>query len=261
MLFDLLVFFLYVSSTNEKKYRSYDNNITYYLGFNNNNNYTKQIYSNYIIDTPSRFDWRDKVNVPIRNQGQCGSCWAFATVSPLEYQYTYKTNKPLHISEQNLVSCNTHKYSCEKGGWWDFDDLMKNGIVLDDSYSYDGKDELCKKIEPVNYIKVINWGNIDNNIESIKSAIFQYGPIVSGVSVDKEFYNYVDGIYDHNSDEDINHAVVIVGWDDNLHSWILRNSWGTKWGSNGYMYIEYEVSGIGSISAYVIVDINDNYIS
>lgn len=238
-----------------KKYTTKDSNVTYphnFISFNKT-----LLQSIKTVDTPSRFDWREKANVPIKNQGHCGSCWAFATVSPIEYQYTYKSGRPIRISEQSLISCNSHKYSCEKGGWWDYDDLIKNGVILEDDFPYDGIDESCKNVKATNKIKVLKWGSSGNGIEQIKSAIFQYGPVATGVSVDSEFYNYINGIYDHNSMADVNHAVVLVGWDDDIRSWILRNSWGEKWGTNGYMYIEYGVSYIATESAYVIIDINE----
>lgn len=250
----LLFLLLQITTIVTKKYRTHDGNVTYPKGFNPQAvNLFRSIPTVY---TPPRFDWREKANVPVRNQGQCGSCWAFATVSPIEYQYTYKTNEPLHISEQSLISCNSHKYSCEKGGWWDFDDLSKNGVSLADDYPYDAMDEPCRPTPTFDKLKVVKWGYAGNTVEQIKSAIYQYGPVASGVAVDDEFYKYIDGIFDHESKEDVNHAVVLVGWDDALHSWILRNSWGTRWGSNGYMYIEYGSAAIGSNAAYVIVTVN-----
>jgi C1A family cysteine protease len=253
-MYKLLLLFVIVT-TNAKKYRSKDFNKTYPLGFiPKNTTNLKEIIQ--LKSLPERFDWRNKINVPIRSQETCGSCWAFATVSPIEYLYSYKTKLDIHLSEQYLISCNSHKYSCN-GGWWDYDDLIKNGIVLSEDYPYDSTDELCKKnIKIFDNIKIINWGYVGDTIEQIKSAILQYGPVVSGVAVDDNFYNYRDGIYDHDSDEKVNHAVVLVGWDDSLNSWILRNSWSTRWGSKGYMYIEYGVSSIGTNVAYVSIDIN-----
>lgn len=249
----LFLLFSLIITGNAKKYRTHDGNITYPKGFHIPNiTLFKSIPT---INTPPRFDWREKANVPIRNQGQCGSCWAFATVSPIEYEYTYKTGSSIHISEQSLVSCNSRSYSCEKGGWWDYDDLIKNGVTLADDYPYDAIDEPCKQVPIFNRLKVVKWGYAGNTIEQIKSAIYQYGPVTSGVAVDDEFYRYIDGIFDHNSKEQVNHAVVLVGWDDGLHSWILRNSWSERWGSNGYMYIEYGSAAIGSNAAYVNIDI------
>lgn len=239
-----------------KKYRT-GNGTIYPLGFKPNNN-TLFNSIKALDNLPPRFDWRDKISVPIRSQKNCGSCWAFSTVSPIEYMYTYKTNKDIHLSEQYLISCNSHNYSCKRGGWWDYDDLIKNGIVLYDDYPYDSIDENCKEdLKKINNIKIIKWEYTGGNIEQIKTAILKYGPIVSGVSVDGEFYNYLDGIYDHDSDEPVNHAVVLVGWDDTLMSWILRNSWSQSWGSNGYMYIQYGVSAIGTQTAYVLIEVNN----
>ncbi len=239
-----------------KKYKTGNDTILYPLGFISNTYNTNSKIK--IVQTPDKYDWRDLVYVPIRNQKNCGSCWAFATVSPLEYQYTYITKNHIHISEQSLISCNTHGYSCLRGGWWDYDDITNTGIILNDDYPYNATDEICKKISPITNFKVIKWGYINNNVEEMKSAIFQYGPIATGVSVDKEFYKYINGIYDHNSLEGVNHAVVLVGWDDSIKSWILRNSWGNSWGINGYMYIEYGKSSIGTNAVYVVTNLFTN---
>lgn len=240
-----------------KKYRSLDSNVKYSHGFIPRGRHYLQDTLKATDELPSRFDWRDKVDVLVRSQENCGSCWAFATVSPLEYLYSYKTNLDMHLSEQYLVSCNTHNYSCN-GGWWDYDDLIKNGVVLFDDYPYDSKDEKCKR-NPKKFdgIKVIKWGYTGDKIEQIKTAIMKYGPVIAGVAVDQEFYNYLDGVYDHDSDEHVNHAIVLVGWDDTLRSWILRNSWSYMWGSEGYMYIQYGVSSVGTDAAYVIAEITE----
>lgn len=249
------ILFLYLFTTVEtKKYRSYDYNKKYPLGYNPLN-ITVRSSITVSNNLPIKFDWREKVNVFVRSQENCGSCWAFATISPIEYIYKYKTGLDIHLSEQYLISCNSHGYSCN-GGRWDYDDLIKKGVVLFDDYPYYSKDENCKKnIKLFDEIKVLKWGYTGNTIEQIKTAIMNYGPVVSGVSVDDQFYNYIDGIYDHDSDEMINHAIVLVGWDDDLHAWILRNSWSSKWGFGGYMYIQYGVSGIGTDAAYVEVEI------
>lgn len=258
-MYKVFLVLLLVNVVYSKKYRTRNGaNISYSLGFNgfnvNNKINIQSIKNN--INLPNRFDWREKANVPIRDQKNCGSCWAFATVSPIEYIYTYKTGLPIHISEQELISCNSYGYNCVRGGWWDYNDLINYGIVLNDVVPYNASDIQCNISVPFfNKLKVTEWNYIQNDINEIKSAIYQYGPVASGISVDVEFYRYIDGIYDHNSTGYVNHAIVLVGWDDELHSWILRNSWSEKWGSNGYMYIEYGTSLVGSNAAYVIIHI------
>ena len=241
-------FFLFVVAAS---YRIRNDNVTYPLGFiarEINKKEISKVSSKEISKEISKFDWRNKVNVPIRNQGQCGSCWAFATIAPIEYLYTYISGKPIHISEQELISCNSHGYSCN-GGWWDYDDMKKNGVYLNSSFPYDGINEPCKLVKPYDDIHVIEWYYIENDIEEIKNALM-YSPVATSVSVSDDFYKYIDGVFDYDSKGPINHAVVLVGWDDSLESWILRNSWSERWGMNGYMYIKYNTNSIGTNSVF-----------
>ena len=220
---------------------------------------------NILSDIPSSWDWRDLTgNIKIRNQGGCGSCWAFATNAPIEFLIKYKTEKEIDLSEQFLISCNRQGFSCANGGWWAFDEYKTDGFMSENIFPYVGRDIPCKQCQPINYIKLVNWSYVDvnggiPNIKSLKSAIIQYGPVAVGVSVGNNFYGYKNGIFDYNSPYGINHAVVIIGWDDYKQSWLIRNSWGTGWGINGYMFIRYGFSSIGDGAAYVNIDVQDAF--
>lgn len=218
---------------------------------------------------PSRFDWRDYGGVtPIRDQRQCGSCWAFATIGTVESAVKRATGSSIDFSEQHLISCNPWSYSCG-GGWWAYDMLKSSygnppregGAVLESAFPYqadDPPDVPCGG--PYTYpYKIASWAYISGNnnipsVEQIKQAIYNRGPVGVAVHVGPLFSAYYGGIFDADETGDVNHAVMLVGWDDTQGAggvWILRNSWNTRWGESGYMRIEYGKSQVGYAANWV----------
>ena len=216
---------------------------------------------------PSSLDWRSLNGVtPIKNQGNCGDCWAFGTVGPLESQILLQNNSTVDLSEQYLVSCNLSGWSCD-GGWWAHDyhmdlagqDNNSPGAVLAASDPYTGTDSACRG--PYNHpYKLTNWAYVGSEeavptIDEIKQAIYTYGPISAAVYAGPEFQVYSGGIFNTNESGQINHAIVLVGWNDDLGPdngyWILRNSWGTSWGESGYMRIRYGINQVGYAANFI----------
>ncbi len=215
---------------------------------------------------PSSFDWRDKGGVtPVKDQGNCGSCWAFGTVAPLESAIKIREGITVDLSEQWLVSCNRDGWGCG-GGWWAHNYHQWKtgkcggfGAVLEDDFPYSASDESCGGPYDHPYI-VEDWAFIGGEgsvppTEDIKQAIIDYGPVSAAVRVTNDWNGY-DGsyVYDNDASGNVNHAITIVGWDDNMGSdgaWIIKNSWGPRWGDNGYMYIEYECSRVGYSACFV----------
>ncbi|MBP7585441.1 MAG: hypothetical protein KBA61_15475, partial [Spirochaetes bacterium] len=221
-------------------------------------------------DAPA-FNWRDKKRVtPIRHQYTCGSCWAFTTIGVLESSYKIQTNKDYDFSEQQIVDCATgndgrRAGSCN-GGWYGsaFESLQRNGAILDSMSPYKNKDGFCSGTSPSNY-KIATWAYVVPNagtpsIKDMKRAIAKYGPVATACKVTPAFQGYTGGVFDEHTSmygaNDVNHAVVVEGWDDSKGrgAWLLRNSWGTGWGDNGYMWIEYQCNGIGFGAAWVVAD-------
>lgn len=218
---------------------------------------------------PSSFDWRTVGLPPVRNQGGCGSCWAFATVGVLESQIMLQSGTAEDLSEQYLVSCNESNYSCG-GGWWAHDyhqwriptGESEAGAVLEADFPYHASDLPCSPPHSHPY-QIIGWSYVTgygSSVEDVKQAIYQYGPVGVGVAVGPSFQAYRGGVFDNDESGsyDINHAVVLVGWDDayswdgdTYGVWILRNSWGSGWGEGGYMYITYGTSRVGYSANYV----------
>ncbi len=220
---------------------------------------------------PSRWDWREKVPgglPPIRDQGDCGSCWAFATVGALECAIKIKDGIDVDLSEQWLVDCATGLfwYGCEGGiaahDWHQgtqTDSCKEFGAVLESDYPYVATQNNCRCPVP-HYYTIKAWHYVGPMlgippIDSIKTAILRYGPVICAMEAKKSFLAYKGGLYnDKTESKDFpNHMVVIVGWDDNYGNgaFIIRNSWGEYWGENGYGYIEYGTAQIGYAANYI----------
>ncbi len=218
---------------------------------------------------PATFNWAAQGKVtPIRNQGGCGSCWAFSTVGAMEAAVKIQSGQDVDLSEQFLVSCNNEGYSCN-GGWFvhkyhtnSLGKLQSTvGAVLESDFQYTASNTACKAVASHPY-KASSWYSIGGgtipSVESIKSTILNYGPVSVAVCVGPGFNSYRSGVF--NTDEksscsgSVNHAVVLTGWDDATQSWVMRNSWGTGWGEQGYMRIGWGVSNIGYGATYLNYD-------
>jgi parallel beta-helix repeat protein len=211
-------------------------------------------------DLPDRFDWRQLDGcTPVKNQGGCGSCWAFAAMGVIESQYLIRSNLEMDFSEQWLVSC-TQAGSCS-GGWYGMafdymttekDKCSASGTPLESDFPYEAADKDCA-CPPGDRYLITSWSAVQQDPQSMKQAIVTYGPIAVSICADDLFQCYVGGIFNSNVGTNLNHAVVLVGWDDTQGKegiWLLRNSWGAGWGEGGYMRIEYGCNGVGSAPAY-----------
>lgn len=198
---------------------------------------------------------------PIKNQGSCGSCWAFTAHGVFESSYLIVNNKTLDLSEQQIVDCSGGG-SCS-GGWYSkvFEYYRMTGPADETIYPYRGVDQQCKAPR-LRTTRVAAWGwvtgqqwSAETPVEQMKQALCKYGPIAACVKVTPAFQAYVGGIFDEyaavSGPSDINHAIVIVGWDDSKKAYLMRNSWGTGWGEKGYMWIEYGCNNIGAYAVWM----------
>jgi hypothetical protein len=202
---------------------------------------------------------------PVKDQDSCGSCWAFGTVGPLEQAIELKDGDVRDLSEQYLVSCNLNNWSCS-GGWWAHDyhesKLGKNqtaaGAVYEDDFKYTATNASCPTAPLTHHEKIADWVYVGNSssvpsVSAIKQAIVDHGPVSAAVCVNTAFQNYTGGVFSPaTSCSNINHAIVLVGWDDSVGAWILRNSWGSGWGESGYMRIAYGKDYVGYSANYVV---------
>ena len=202
--------------------------------------------------TPSNFkapesvDWRQKGVVNnIKDQGQCGSCWTFSTIQAQESQWAIKHNKLYSLSEQNLVDCVTSCYGCN-GGLMEpaYDYVIKHQggkFMTEEDYPYTARDGKCKFDASKAVTQVTGYITVQEGSESdLEAKVAQYGP--AAIAIDASHYSfqlYSTGIYDESScsPEGLDHAVGCVGYgtEAGVNYWIVRNSWGTSWGENGYI--------------------------
>jgi hypothetical protein len=214
---------------------------------------------------PDAFNWCDSGGcTPVKNQGSCGSCWAFGTVGPLECNIKIRDGVTVDLAEQWLVSCNSDGWSCGGGWWahdyheWKTDYCGGTGAVLEADFPYVASDVPCNCPYPHEYL-IDDWAFIGSEygippVDNIKQAIMDHGPVSVAVYANSAMQAYTGGIFNGCGSGSINHAVVLVGWDDNQGTngvWIMRNSWGSGWGEGGYMRIPYDCSSIGYAACYV----------
>ncbi|EAR83540.1 papain family cysteine protease (macronuclear) [Tetrahymena thermophila SB210] len=178
---------------------------------------------------------------PVENQGQCGSCWAFSTSGAVESYYSAKKNITLNLSKQQLVDCVYDHGGCD-GGWFNdaFKYIQSVGIVLNATYyPYINKDQtepcqLSKLPKGTSFYQIQGYKKLENDTSVIKQAIMQNGAL--SIAVDATYWaNYKSGIFTQKEKPQINHAVTLIGWGSDY--WLLRNSWGSSWGEQGYIKV------------------------
>ncbi|MEW6130190.1 MAG: C1 family peptidase [Acidobacteriota bacterium] len=207
------------------------------------------------------FDWRKLGKVtPVRDQGGCGSCWAFATIGAYEGSYLIRNGGSPDASEQDVLSC-SGLGTCA-GGWWAFDFLLGKGDASEASYPYTATDSPCNASIPDPYWAT-TWGYVKPggatpSVGEMKQALCQYGPLAVAVRVTTAFRHYTAGVFNENASGSVNHGVTLIGWDDTKGAWLIKNSWGTGWGDTcgygsqrGYMWITYGSNSIGYAAAWV----------
>ena len=205
---------------------------------------------------PEHFDWREKnpdCISEIRNQANCGSCWAFALTNSLQDRFCIQSagETKVILSPQDLVSCDTFNYACNGGNIfisWVY--VYFYGVVSDDCKPYVstiGNVPPCERKcqnPAATYKKYYTtaYPKVPKTISEIKNEIITNGPVESGYIVYLDFYYYKSGVYKHSYGDAVGgHAIKIIGWGkddfDGSEYWIVANSWGPYWGDKGYFKI------------------------
>jgi len=218
------------------------------------------------------FNWRDiKMMTPVKNQQQCGSCWAFSGMAVYEGVYKIMHGTELDLSEQYVVDClegvtaanvKADCGSCSGGNVpFLFRTLVTSGAALESQFPYQAVNTSCSKKNADMPYKVRKQGYVSykpSSVKEIKEAICKYGPVYSSLKVTNLFQAYGGGVYDEKvpvtGPMDTNHAIVIVGWDDSKGAWLVRNSWSEQWGEDGYVWVQYGCANIGNMVAWIRID-------
>jgi hypothetical protein len=199
-------------------------------------------------ELPDRFDWRELGGMtPVKWQKSCGACYAFANLGALESQILIQEGVEVDLAEQLPVDCNTSALGCT-GGPISFHYLIWHGATFEKWYPYQSVETACLENQLSLPYDVYTSYAVENDVTTIKQAIYDYGPVICGVAADDAFWAYLGGIYEGPGAPQRNHVVILAGWDDNDGQgyWILKNSWGYWWGEEGYMRIRYGAAKIGT---------------
>jgi len=207
-------------------------------------------------DLPDEFDWRDHGAVnAVKDQGQCGSCWAFGTIANIEGASVAQGQMPLlALSEQEVVDCSKQDNGCNGGlPSYAYEDLIKGSIGLElmSDYPYhsgtDGKAGKCADDKSLEKVFIHKWVSVSEDEAQIQAALYKYGPLAIGLNAGP-LQMYFGGVLDPFSCDPagIDHAVTLIGWGEEAPMlpwskkkafWWVRNSWGSSWGLSGYFKI------------------------
>jgi C1A family cysteine protease len=201
---------------------------------------------------PRSFDLRQTrdgdYTTPVKDQGECGSCTAFGVIAVLEGTAAYTRRAAglnLDLSEAHLFFGHAvqRQYSSESGSWPDdlLSDCVSTGVTFEDYWPYhDTGTGALNPDWPNRLVHAEKMVDLTRDPAGIKHHIYGYGPVTTCMVVYDDFFHYTGGVYRHTTEETGGgHCVALIGWDDEQHCWIAKNSWGTGWGEGGFFRIAY----------------------
>uniref|UniRef100_A0A7N0UVL1 Uncharacterized protein n=1 Tax=Kalanchoe fedtschenkoi TaxID=63787 RepID=A0A7N0UVL1_KALFE len=195
---------------------------------------------------PPSVDWREKGAVTgVKNQGQCGSCWAFSSVVAVEGINKIRTGKLVPLSEQELVDCDKDNQGCDGGLMENAFEFIhaNNGITTETLYPYEARDESCDKKKSNGPVVIIDgYENVPAKDEDALMKAVAVQPVSVAIDASgSDFQLFSEGVFTGPCGRELNHGVGVVGYgttQEGSKYWIVKNSWGEAWGEKGYIRMQ-----------------------
>jgi len=194
---------------------------------------------------PTYFDWANNKSIvtPVKNQGQCGSCWAFSATENIESVWALAGNTLVELAPQQIVDCDKTDDGCNGGDTTTAYEyvISAGGLETEQNYPYTAKNGVCKAQRSLEVASIsgYSWVTKTKNETAMLAATYDVAPI--SICVDAvTWQTYTKGVITSNCGQSLDHCVQITGFntENNVEYWIVRNSWGTSWGNAGFIYVE-----------------------
>ncbi|CAG9828866.1 unnamed protein product [Diabrotica balteata] len=216
-------------------------------------------------EVPDSIDWRQKGAVlGVKDQGNCGSCWAFSATGSLEGQNNIINGESIALSEQELLDCSTDygNGDCQQGGLMTnaFEYIEDYGIQSEHEYPYEAKQGQCRRSLHKAVLEIQGYKEVADNEEALRQAVGTVGPISAAMYADPiQFYS--SGIFDDkkcvNDSGYLDHGILVVGYgeENGKPYWIVKNSWGQDWGEQGYFRLlrNADLCGLALMTSYPVL--------
>lgn len=213
---------------------------------------------------PPNYDLREEgLASPVKNQGSCGSCWAFAGIASME-SAVMRVNggTEMDLSEQQIVSCDQEAQGCS-GGWQPFEFMVANGVGAEASFPYAARNLSCKRIPTV--AKALRWANVGAanrraTVQEVQQAVVDFGALWITVGANNNWMNVSGGEITNCANSSVNHAVAVTGYTTEESragtktKLLIKNSWGTDWGDEGYVKTPLGCNNLGSVVSFVVAE-------